>query len=144
MRINWLALCGWLWLFCGVACGRSPSYEERVTDGLNQLFTTERLECYKCIVLIPNGGCTGCVLQAEDYFLRAVDDAEILFIFTNYLSRKDMKIKLGSRSLDKPNVWLDEENRLYFPQFTESLYPCVIWLDKGAVGRFANLDEVLE
>lgn len=130
-------------LLSGMACTRMYSYEEQVTSRLEKQFSAKVLDKYKRIIFIPNGGCVGCVSQAEDYFLRTKGDIETLFIFTNFLSRKDLNIKLGKSSLDRFNVYLDSENLFYFPNYQESLYPCVIYVSRGEIGRFANLDEVI-
>lgn len=129
-------------LLAGTACNRMLSYEEQVTKQLEKYFSAEELAQYERIVFIPNGGCAGCVLQAEDYFLHTKEDTETLFVFTNFLSRKDLNIKLGESSINRPNVWLDNDNSLYFSQYKESLYPCVIYVSGGKIGRFANLDEL--
>lgn len=140
--------CSALWcvllllLLCS-ACRRSYSYEERVSTQLVKLFPTERLKLYQRIVFVPNGGCAGCIQQAENFYLQSKGDSTTLFVFTNYISRKDLQIKLGKDLPANPNVWLDEDNILYFPKYPESLYPCLIVLSDGKISRFANLDELL-
>lgn len=129
-------------LLSGIACTRTLSYEQQMASRLENRFPAEVLNRYKRIIFIPNGGCAGCVSQAEDYFLQTKDDLETLFVFTNFISRKDLNIKLGESLLDRTNVYLDGENFFYFSQYQESLYPCVIYIAEGKIGRFANLDEL--
>lgn len=93
--------------------------------------------------MIPNGGCAGCVQETEHYYLQHKEESRTLFLFTNYLSRKELRIKLGKDLLERKNVRLGKENELYFPNYKESLYPCVILLSDGNIERFANLDELL-
>lgn len=132
-----------LLVWAGVACTEKVSYEELVKQQLMEIFPAPALNVYRCIVLIPNGGCTGCVQQAENYFLQQQGEKDMLFVFTNFPSRKDLSIKLGKESLARSNVWLDNENWLYFPECAESIYPCAIFLKDGVVDYFANFDVLL-
>lgn len=132
-----------LLVMAGVACTKKVSYVELVKEELESIFPASALKGYCCIVLIPNGGCAGCVQQAENYFQQQQGNMETLFVFTNFSSRKSLTIKLGKESLARPNVWLDNDNRLYFPECAESIYPCVIFLKEGLVDYFVNLDVLL-
>ena len=132
-----------LFVWAGVACTKKVSYEELVGEQLLKIFNNSTLRNYRCVVLIPNGGCVGCVQQAENYFLHQQDDEEILFVFTNFSSRKTLAIKLGKMSLVRSNVWLDNDNLLYFPEYIKSIYPCVVFLKEGVVDHFANFDVLL-
>jgi len=129
-----------LLILAGVSCTKEHSFEKLVEKQLYKQFQHSTLCNYHYILLIPNGGCTGCVQQAENYFLHHQNDKETLFIFTNFASRKSLSIRLGKESLNRSNVWLDHDNSLYFPKCAESVYPCVIFLEKGKVNHFTNLD----
>lgn len=141
----WKTIGGIVFMLLGVgsACNRVPTYRERVSGQLKEIFSTEQLSRYRYIVFVPNGGCSGCLQEAENYYLQSRDDSLTLFVFTNFLSRKDLRIKLGDDVTERRNVWLDDEKCLYFSTYQESLYPCVIFLSEGRIGRFANLDELL-
>lgn len=130
------------YLLC-VVTSCSPLYEEKLSAKLSECIPAERLMKYKNIVFIPNGGCAGCIQEAENFYIESKSDITILFVFTNFLSRKDLQIKLGKDLPQKSNVWLDNDNSFYFPQYSKSLYPCVIFLTKGKACRFANLDEIV-
>lgn len=140
----WKVIGGISFILCvAVACKHVPTYQERVSGQLEEIFSTEQLSRYRCIVFVPNGGCSGCLQEAENYYMHSRDDSLTLFIFTNFLSRKDLRIKLGDDLMERSNVWLDDDKLLYFSSYQESLYPCVIFLSEGHIGRFANLDELL-
>ena len=59
-----------LLVLAGVACTEKVSYEELVKQKLAEIFPAPALNVYRCIVLVPNGGCTGCVQEAENFFLQ--------------------------------------------------------------------------
>ena len=127
--------------FTIVSCKQPVPYEEKVGDALERLLPGEVLNRYRHIVLVPNGGCPGCVSEAEDYCIRHQADSTLLFVFTNFVSRKELRIKLGKTLLERKNVWLDDELNLYFPEYKESIYPALIEVKNGKIGRFANLEE---
>lgn len=142
LKENLLIICtSLLLLLAGVSCIVKKSYGELVEKQLTEIFSSS-LNSYRCVVLIPDGGCTGCVQQAENYFLHQQNNKEILFIFTNYPSRKALTIKFGKELLARTNVWLDNDNLLYFSEYSESIYPCVIFLKEGTVDYFANFDKI--
>lgn len=130
--------------FTIVSCKQPIPYEEKVGDALERLLPGEVLNRYRHIVLVPNGGCPGCVSEAEDYCIRHQADSTLLFVFTNFVSRKELRIKLGKTLLERKNVWLDDELNLYFPEYKESIYPALIEVKNGKIGRFANLEEAEE
>ena len=132
-----------LLLHAGVSCMGKISYEKLMEKQLAEIFPPSFLSNYRCIVLIPNSGCSGCVQEAEDYFLQHQNNKDVLFIFTNFPSQKTLTIKLGKDSLTQSNVWLDNDNSFYYPEYVESIYPCVIFLKEGVIDYLANLDELL-
>ena len=80
--------------FTIVSCKQPVPYEEKVGDALERLLPGEVLNRYRHIVLVPNGGCPGCVSEAEDYCIRHQADSTLLFVFTNFVSRKELRIVL--------------------------------------------------
>lgn len=126
-----------------LACSK-PAYTDMVSKEIEKHFSSEQLSRYDRIVLIPNSGCTGCISQAEDYFAKMHSDERTLFIFTNIFSKKNLAIRIGKELLEQTNVWCDFDNSVYFSDYKECIYPCVIYLSEGTCGRFANMDELLD
>lgn len=85
----------------------------------------------KMIVIIPNEGCGGCISVAEDFYQRNCQRNDILFVFTNVLSLKNLKYKI---QINFQNTIIDDENR-----YTDNLpaetriYPCILYLSEGKV-----------
>ena len=97
---------------------------------------------YRCIILIPQGGCNGCIQEAEALYLRMKSDKTLLFIFTNYHSVKSLRIKLGKEIEKSDNVLLDANNLFYLPSYQNSIYPYAIFLSEGKVSHFADIEEL--
>ncbi|WP_301704513.1 hypothetical protein [uncultured Parabacteroides sp.] len=106
-----------------VGC-QSQSFEQAVKNSFDNYLDTTVVD-YKYVMLIPNSGCTGCISDAEYFFKEYNDKSEILFIFTHIISKKDLRIRVGKENLQRKNVLIDIENRFYFEQFQESIYPIV-------------------
>lgn len=106
-----------------VGC-QSQSFEQAVKNSFDNYLDTTVVD-YKYVMLIPNSGCTGCISDAEYFFKEYKDNSEILFIFTHIISKKDLRIRVGKENLQRKNVLIDIENRFYFGQFQESIYPIV-------------------
>lgn len=126
-----------------VTCTSPLDYEDSVRKALTKEMPLEFWEKCEKIVLIPGSGCSGCITDAENYFVRHVQDSDTWFIFTNVLSVKELKIRVGAEKLKAPNVYLDLENKFYFASYANAIYPCVIYVKENVPGRFANLDELL-
>lgn len=106
-----------------VGC-QSQSFEQAVKNSFDNYLDTTVVD-YKYVMLIPNSGCTGCISDAEYFFKEYNDKSEILFIFTHIISKKDLRIRVEKENLQRKNVLIDIENRFYFEQFQESIYPIV-------------------
>ena len=99
------------------------SYQKRITD-IHVENYAPRLSGQTTVFVIPGTGCTGCITKAEQFFTENCMKDEYLFIFTNIVSVKNLKIKIGDqRLLQRDNVILDVENTLYIAGFEENIYP---------------------
>ena len=98
-----------------VGC-QSQSFEQAVKNSFDNYLDTTVVD-YKYVMLIPNSGCTGCISDAEYFFKEYNDKSEI--------SKKDLRIRVEKENLQRKNVLIDIENRFYFEQFQESIYPIV-------------------
>jgi hypothetical protein len=98
----------------------------------------DSIDQYDLIVLIPGSGCTGCITQAEDYFLRNVQNERIKFILTKNHSNKGLSIRLGKSNLRRNNVWIDQGDVFYLEEYEERIYPMVISIRDGRIDKIAN------
>lgn len=99
---------------------------------------------YDYILLIPNSGCTGCISEAEHFFKGHSRQENILFVFTHVISSKDLRIRAGRENLAKKNVLIDKENRFYFKEFEDSIYPVVAVIKNKKVVAFKDQVFLLE
>lgn len=108
------------------------SFEQAVTENFNRYLDTATVSC-KYIMLIPNSGCTGCISDAEYFFKEYSDNNDILYIFTHVMSQKDLRIRVGKENIQRKNVIVDKENRFFFDQFQEAIYPIVAVIKNNKV-----------
>lgn len=81
-------------------------------------------------VIIPNTGCSGCITSAETFLKNTVSKSDKLrFILTNIASVKMLKLKIGNKIVDHPNVYIDKENMFYKGSFN-SIYPTILFIDQ--------------
>lgn len=105
---------------------------------LVEMHLADSIDQYDLIVLIPGSGCTGCITQAEDYFLRNVQNERIKFILTKNHSNKGLSIRLGKSNLRRNNVWIDQGDVFYLEEYEERIYPMVISIRDGRIDKIAN------
>jgi len=77
-----------------------------------EVFDNSKLD-YKYVVLIPKSGCSGCITNAETFFLENSYLEDILFIFTKVQSKKDLRIRVGDRANASNFFWILLQN-IYF------------------------------
>lgn len=78
-------------------------------------------EVYQCLI-IPNGGCSGCISSAEAFVMENLDkDTKLYVIFTAIQSKKTLKYRLGSIYSHK-QVRIDIDN-VVLRENLNSIYP---------------------
>lgn len=79
---------------------------------------------YSAFVIIPGSGCEGCISDAEKFVTNSakLKEGKIMFIFTNIVSKKLLKLRLGTDVWSLPNIYIDSINALHF----RSIYPTLI------------------
>lgn len=82
------------------------------------------------VLLIPNAGCPGCTSSAESFMLMHLDSQEIVYVLTNFTSKKNISVKLGSDIFQYDNVIIDENNKFYNNNIMVS-YPIVYTVRGG-------------
>lgn len=124
-----------------ISCDKN-SYHNVVSKKLNSQFK-DSLKKYEMVVILPGSGCTGCITNAENFFIKNVSNDKIKFILTYYSSRKSLGLKLGKENIHSSNVFIDDENFFYLESFEERIYPMVIILNNGQAVKTTNLDLVI-
>lgn len=88
---------------------------------------------YSYIVIIPRKGCHACTVEADTFFKEHKDD-KCLFIFTNLISEKLLKIEIGYNNVNLKNVLVDKDGHFHSSQYADSDYPLLLTKDKD--GQF--------
>lgn len=119
-------------LFIAVSCEESDSRYANAIISKALSLMNDKLSQFDHIIVIPGSGCTGCISKAEQYFNENVNNDNILFIFTNYYSFKNMTLRLGGlNNLTRNNVYCDAENTFYMHEYNERIYPYIISIDNA-------------
>lgn len=113
-----------------IACGRD-NYISFIEKQINN--ELDNMQSYESVVIIPSSGCTGCINSAEQFFLNNVSDTSYFYIFTNYFSKKSLRLRLGESNLMKKNVYLDSCDVFYSDKYNESIYPVKVYINNGRV-----------
>jgi hypothetical protein len=117
-------------LFC--FCCKHNTYYNEIVSVVNSHLSDD-LKRYEKIVIIPGSGCSGCITQAEDFFLKNVKNEKIKFILTYNFSKKNLTLKLKKENVDRPNVLIDNDNVFYLQKYEERIYPVTLKIVKGKI-----------
>lgn len=84
---------------------------------------------YHKFLLIPGSGCEGCISNAENFVIDNAKDQmnETMIVFTNIVSKKLLRLRLGKEIISQPNVLMDSTNTLHYT----SIYPQLVEKDKN-------------
>lgn len=116
------------------------NYQSEISKRLYAHFKND-LKNYDMIVILPGSGCTGCITNAEDFFIKNVQNNDkIKFILTYNNSIKNLTLKLGKENIYLPNTFIDKNNSFYLSAFEERMYPMAAILDNGKVTKIIRLD----
>ncbi|NJL15765.1 MAG: hypothetical protein HC913_24000 [Microscillaceae bacterium] len=118
-------------LCCVFACQPSVHPQEaallRVLDALEIPYQSQ--DTLQCMV-IPNGGCQGCISSAEAFVMEQIDkDSSLFVIFTAVQSQKILKARLG-KLRSHPQIRIDRENQIT-AQGLHTIYPITYRLAGG-------------
>ena len=91
---------------------------------------------YDYILFIPYRGCGGCVGTTID-FLKKNTSTDVLKIFYDFNSLKDLKIRLGQNLDSNTVIDMGEE---YFKVLGPTMYPAIVDVRTGDKGHVEILD----
>lgn len=142
MRINkYIVLLVIVLLSLNISC-RKKNYKEHLSKILKSELGIS-LNKYNLIILIPGSGCGGCISKGEDFFMKNIQNKEIMFILTHNVSNKGLKLRFGSENIKADNVLVDKKNTFYLNNFEEKIYPMAIKINENTIEDIKTLDEYL-
>lgn len=116
--------------FLLVSC--SNEYETAIAKKVEKYFG-DNLTQYDEVVIIPGAGCTGCISNAENYFKNYVNNDRYMFVFTYFISKKSLFMRLGQDNLVRDNVLIDSSDYFYVPHNHDNIYPYIVKVDDGQI-----------
>lgn len=102
-------------------------YINNVCIELNKL-SSQIINNYSYIIIIPGSGCSGCsgcITEAEKFYMDNKENKNIFFIYTDILSIKSIKLKVGKDVTEKANVYFDINNIFLSNDYNENIYPLI-------------------
>lgn len=120
-------------------------YINNVCIELNKL-SSQIINNYSYIIIIPGSGCSGCITEAENFYMNNKENKNIFFIYTDILSIKSIKLKAGKDVTEKANVYFDINNIFLSNDYNENIYPLIFNIKnkKNINYHFLNSNENLE
>ena len=76
-----------------VGCQQKKDYVKQVTTKLECL-DKNPIGIYSFVIIIPEEGCSGCISEAEDFYMVNKNREDIFFIFTNIRSAKSLGLRM--------------------------------------------------
>lgn len=118
-------------LFSVISCSirKDLDYWNEILENI----TTDDIQAYTSVIIIPGAGCTGCISQAERYYMDNKDSNEILFVFTNITSKKTLRLRMGTEILTSRNVLFDFSDSIFPHEYADKIYPHIISINNGHV-----------
>jgi thiol-disulfide isomerase/thioredoxin len=96
-------------------------------------FTQNQLKKIDFVIIIPNEGCSGCITYAEEFYSLNKDKNNMIFVFTNIISMKNLKYKIN---INANTTLLDTKNRYLFAYPKEKqIYPCILKIKNGKIDQ---------
>jgi len=93
-------------------------------------------EAKKCVI-IPGGGCSGCIASGIAFVKNHKEDfsnnqKKNILVFTNIVSLKKLKKQLNDVTFEDLNCVVDTSN-IFLMHCNENIYPIVLTLDKNTL-----------
>lgn len=119
-------------LFLGLFACQSNPYEKE-TQLLKKIVNSSKrqFDDYTLALIVPSGGCGGCISNAEQFMQENIQNKHILFCLTGFYSEKDIKFQYGN-ILSAENMYVDKGNVLY-QNGLASIYPILYHLQNGEI-----------
>lgn len=109
---------------CSSCNNQKEKYINSVRVELEKL-DNQFLNNYSYVVIIPGSGCSGCITEAENFYIKNKENKKIFFVFTDILSIKSIKLKVGKDVIERENVFFDKKNAFLSNDYNEKIYPLI-------------------
>ena len=119
MKVIYIFICAIMM----ISCSKSPE-EELGRLLLKDYPNTNNL--YSYFIVIPGGGCDGCISGVEQFVKENYARRSVIFFFTNIESEKVLRFKMGPEILTSKNIVIDKDGKYLLPnKYKNSIYPIV-------------------
>ena len=108
-----------------MSCSFQEKYEDKLHHELMKLDETI-FDNYSFVIIIPEEGCSGCISEAESFYLEHKNDPQIFYIFTNISSIKSIKLRVGKDVINQRNVYIDIKNKFLSIDYNINVYPIIL------------------
>lgn len=122
--------------FCFYSCMGFRGYSDQL---IGTVYDNIQIDSLSTIVIIPGAGCPGCITKAEFYCEEHQNDRGSLFIFTNIVSEKILRLKSKDIDFSSPSIIVDTSNTFFFPEYYDSEYPVIIKVEDGKIKKVERL-----
>ena len=141
MKVIYIFICAIMM----ISCSKSPE-EELGRLMLKDYPNTNNL--YSYFIVIPGGGCDGCISGVEQFVKENYARRSVIFFFTNIESEKVLRFKMGTEILTSKNIVIDKDGKYSLPnKYKNSIYPIVYKLKGNRVSQVSfispNGDDVM-
>jgi hypothetical protein len=111
----------------------------RIDSTLSVLVGSDVFPTVQAVVIIPRGGCGGCIEEATTHMAANYNHYKnTVIVFTEIQDLKLLRIQVGNL-LKQKNVYLDKSNSL--GKFLNSFYPEIYFTKNGETYRTIDFSE---
>lgn len=131
-------------VFLTFGCDEKKSQVPADLDAfLGAVTNEETLRNARIMIVIPNAGCSGCIMDSEQYMFDNIDRLRnTFFVLTSFNSVKELRAKyfdVEQDFLKRKNIILDI-NKEFSKLTMDKRYPLVVFLTDGMVNEVKQFD----
>jgi hypothetical protein len=118
-----------------------PSSQTNLEEVLTDYLIEKKLGSIKYLVVIPNGGCSGCIDNSIKYLsikLQEIDSIHV--VFTQTKDKKLLKIQFGTENYYDEKVFIDSTNSELAHVF-KSYVPMIYFIEKYKILKSTEFNE---
>lgn len=112
--------------------------KKETVKAIKELVPEVHFEGRNYFVIIPDIGCSGCILEATSFLMENIDQEGLYFIWTKVGSKKELKFRLGEYYERSDKVILDFENTFLKTEFDDN-YPLILYFDDEKLVEKSNV-----
>ena len=124
-----------LFLF-GILFSCTYNDKKKIYDAVREIDPELDMNEVKVILVIPNGGCSGCINNAIKFLKESIDEYEgIKFIMTQFVSIKSLRLSMGGNYFYAHDKVIIDQKDIFLKKGIHSIYPFAIFLNKGRIKK---------